>query len=185
MVVVDVGGIRCRALLDTGAGSSYAYAALLDRLGKRPVRKEFRRIEMMMQTADKEIEVHDVVIKNLSGDFHLRTEVTKVNRGVLLNLTNPGYKDMVTRYDHLKGIVMDDVDEKRELPVHLILGTSEYARIKTETTPKIGQPGEPIGELTRLGWTIMSPGSEPDLTNMFLTQTSTVDYEALCRLDVL
>jgi len=185
MVVVDVGGIRCRALLDTGAGSSYASAALLDRLGKRPVRKEFRRIEMMMQTTDKEIEVHDVVIKNLSGDFHLRTEVTNVNRGVLLNLTNPRYKDMVTRYDHLKGIVMDDVDAKRELPVHLILGTSEYARIKTETTPKIGQSGEPIAELTRLGWTIMSPGSEPDLTNMFLTQTSTVDYEALCRLDVL
>ena len=31
----------------------------------------------------------------------------------------------------------------------------------------------------------MSPGSEPDLTNMFLTQTSAVDYEALCRLDML
>ena len=31
----------------------------------------------------------------------------------------------------------------------------------------------------------MSPGSEPDLTNMFLTQTSAVDYDALCRLDVL
>ena len=31
----------------------------------------------------------------------------------------------------------------------------------------------------------MSPGSEPDLTNMFMTQTSAVDYEALCRLDVL
>ena len=31
----------------------------------------------------------------------------------------------------------------------------------------------------------MSPGSESDLTNMFLTQTSAVDYDALCRLDVL
>ena len=30
----------------------------------------------------------------------------------------------------------------------------------------------------------MSPGSESDLTNMFLTQTSAADYEALCRLDV-
>ena len=74
-----------------------------------------------------------------------------MNRGVLLNLTSPGYKDMVTRCDHLKGIVIDDVDAKRELPVHLILGISEYARIKMETTPKIGQPGEPIAQLTRLG----------------------------------
>ena len=31
VVVVEVEGIKCRALLDTGAGSSYASAALLDR----------------------------------------------------------------------------------------------------------------------------------------------------------
>lgn len=37
VVVVSVGGIHYRALLDTGAGSSYASAALLHRLGKQPV----------------------------------------------------------------------------------------------------------------------------------------------------
>ena len=73
----------------------------------------------------------------------------------------------MVRYNHLKGVEIDDVPLKRELPVHLILGTSEYARIKTETTPKMGKPGEPIAELTRLGWTLMSPVSEPDLTKMF------------------
>ena len=167
-----------------GAGSSYAPAALLNQIGKQPVRKEFRRIEMLMQT-DKEIEIHDVVIENLWGDLHLRTEVTKVNRGVLLALTNPGYKDILAKYNHLRGVEIDDVDLKKELPVHLILGTSEYTRIKTETTPKMRKPGEPIAELTHFGWTLMSPGSEPDLTNMFLTQTSKVDFEELCRLDVL
>ena len=45
LVVVEVCVIRCRALPDTGAGSSYASAALLDRLGKQLVRKEFRNIE--------------------------------------------------------------------------------------------------------------------------------------------
>lgn len=185
VIVVSVGGIRCRALQDAGAGSSYASAALLEGLGKRPVRKEGRRVEMMIQTTTREIEIHEVVIKNLSSEFELRTEVTKVNRGVLLNLENPGYKDMVTRYHPLKGVVMDNVDLKRELPVHLILGTNENAQVKTETTPKIGKPGEPTAELTRLGWTLMSPESEPNLTNMFLTQTSAVDYEAPCRLDVI
>ena len=33
VVVVDVERVRCRALLDTGAGSSYASATLLDRIG--------------------------------------------------------------------------------------------------------------------------------------------------------
>ena len=32
VAVVEVQGVKCRALLDTGAGSSYASAALLDRL---------------------------------------------------------------------------------------------------------------------------------------------------------
>ena len=138
-----------------------------------------------MQVTNREIEIHTVVIEGLWGNFQLKTEVKKVNPSVLLNLENPGYKDMVAKYDHFKGLTMDDTYVKKELPVHLILGTSQYAQIKTETTPKIGKPGEPIAELMRLGWTNMSPGSEPDLTNMFLTQTSAVDYEALCRLDVL
>ena len=32
VVIVEVQGIKCRALLDTGAGSSYVFAALLDRV---------------------------------------------------------------------------------------------------------------------------------------------------------
>ena len=39
----------------------------------------------------------------------------------------------------------------------------------------MGKPREPIAELTRFGWTVMSSGSEPDLTKMFLTQTSRLD----------
>ena len=119
----------------------------------------------------------------LAGNFHLRTEITKVNRGVPLTLTNPWYKDILAKYDHLRGVEIDDVDLKRELPVYLILGTRECAKIKTETVPKMGKPGELIAELTRFGWTLMSPENEPHLIKMFLTQTSKVDYEELCWLD--
>jgi len=38
--------------------------------------------------------------------------------------------------------------------------------------------------MTRFGWTIMFPGKEPDLTKILLAQTSQVDYEKLCQLDV-
>ena len=54
---------------------------------------------------------------------------------------------------------MDDADGKAELPIHLILGLSEYAKIKTETKPKLGKPGQPVAELTQFGWTVMSPCS--------------------------
>lgn len=56
----------------------------------------------------------------------------------------------------------------------------------TESALEIGEPGEPVAELMKFGWIIMSPGKEPlDITNMLLTQTSHVDYEELCHLDVL
>ncbi|KAK3742407.1 hypothetical protein QZH41_020716, partial [Actinostola sp. cb2023] len=62
----------------------------------------------------------------------------------------------------------------------------EYAKLKMNCPPKIGRPGEPVGELTRFGWTIISSGKEPlDTSTMLLTQTSQADYEELCRMDVL
>ena len=84
VVLVEVDGIRCRALLDTGAGSSYASATLLTRLNKQPVRKEYRRNEMMMQSSTKMIEVHKMKINSVEETFNLETEVTKVDRDVLL-----------------------------------------------------------------------------------------------------
>ena len=46
---------------------------------------------------------------------------------------------------------MDDNDAKPLLPVHLVLGASEYVKIKTETLPKIGLSGQPVAEKTALG----------------------------------
>jgi hypothetical protein len=139
---------------------------------------------MMMQSSAKMIEVHKIKIDSLEENFHLDTEVTKVDRDKLLSLTNPRYKEIVEKFTYLNGIKMQNVDEKPELPVHLILGASEYVKIKTETRPRVGEPGDPVAEFTRFGWTLISPGSEVDLSNMFLTQTSTVDYENLCNLEV-
>ena len=61
---------------------------------------------------------------------------------------------------------MDDNDKKSELPIHVILGVSEYSRIKTEKKPKIGQPSEPIAEHTTLGWSMMSSGKESALSSV-------------------
>ena len=178
-------GVKCRALLDTGAGSSYASAALLDRLKIRPHQREVRQIEMMMGVVTKPVEIFKVQISSLKGDFLLETDVTMVNKKQLLSLENPRYKQVLESYDHLKGVKMDDMDTKEFLPVHLILEVCDYTKIKTETAPLIGSANEPIAEKTRFGWTIISPGKEVDLSQMFLTQTSTVDYDNLCRLDVL
>ena len=80
---------------------------------------------------------------------------------------------------------MDDTDTKPELPIHMILGASEYSKIKMNAKPKVGQPGEPVAEQTALGGALMSPGAESNLDNVYLTQSSIADYEKLCSLDIL
>ena len=125
-----------------------------------------------------------MTIDSLDGNFRLKTEVTKVDRGSLLSLENPKYAEVIQKYHHLTGI-QTDRDDKPELPVHIILGVSDYAKIRRGTRPKIGSPGEPVAELTKFGWTIMSPGKEVDISSMLLTQTAAADYEQLCKLDVL
>ena len=186
VVIVEVEGVKCRALLDTGAGSSYASAALLDRVSMRKSKKEIRKIDMMLGVTTREVELSTIDIKGTSGQFSMSVEVTKVNKAELVFIDNPRYQQMIERNPHLKGVTMEDLDQKERLPVHIILGASHYAKLKTDQPPRVGQPGQPVAELTRFGWTIMSPGKEScNITNMLLNQTSQVDYEELCRLDVL
>ena len=141
---------------------------------------------MLLGASTREVELATVTISDVNRKFSMPVEVTKVDKGELLFLETPKYQEVIARNPHLSGVVMDDVDTKSRLPVHIILGAGYYAKVKTESVPKIGETGQPVAELTKFGWIIMSPGKEPvDLTNVLLTQTSHVDYEELCRLDVL
>ena len=136
-----------------------------------------------MGVMTKPVELFNVKISSLKRDFTINTEVTKVHKCEMLSLENPRYKQCLDKYEHL--VEMGDLDNKNIVPVNLILGASDYARIKTETAPRIGALNEPVAEKTKLGWTIISAGKEVDLTLMFMTQTSSLQYETLCRLDVL
>ncbi|XP_068713041.1 uncharacterized protein [Montipora foliosa] len=185
VVNVSVEGVLCRALLDTGAGSSYAPAARLDKLPKRSRAKEVRRIEMRLGATTREVELSTIKVRSIEGSEELSVDVTRVERGELLRINNPHYQKIIDSYAHLKGVEVTDHDPNPHLPVHVILGASDYAAIKTSERPRVGLPGEPVAEKTKLAWTIISAGTEIDHTNMLLTQRSHVDYEELCRMDVL
>lgn len=141
VVVVSVEGIKCRALLDTGAGNSYASAALLNLLPKRNVKNEVRRVEMMLGSVTREMELCTVSVAAVNGDFEMDVNVTKVEKGELLSMDNPNYENLINTYEHLNGVQMDDVDKKSKLPVHLILGAGDYMRIKTADKPRVGNTG--------------------------------------------
>ena len=94
VVNVNVEGIECRALLDTGAGSSYASAALLDRLPKRSQSKEVRKIEMMLGSSTREVCLSKINVESVNGKEKLEVEVTRVERGTLFTVDNPHYPDL-------------------------------------------------------------------------------------------
>ena len=185
VIVIEVNGIKCRALIDSGAGSSYVSAKLIELLRLKPADIQTKTIDMLMSSKVARLEVYDLELQSVDHQYSLSVKATKVNKTELLSIDNPNYRTLIEKYSHLKGVHVNDDDTKASLPVHVVLGSGEYARIKTETKPRIGRENDPVAELTRFGWFLMSPGKEFDKNIMLFTQTSQSDYEDLCKLDVL
>ena len=144
-----------------------------------------KKIDMMMSSTTRKLEIYHVEKTELSEKFKINSPVYKVEKNTLLPLPNPKYKAILDQYKHLTGINMNGNDSKPELPIHMTLGASDYARVKVLEMPRVGSPGEPVAELVLFGWFIMSPENEIDLNNLMLSRTSIDDYEKLCNLNVL
>ena len=80
---------------------------------------------------------------------------------------------------------MNENQAKATLAIHVILGASDFTKIKTQERPRIGQIDDPVAELTKLGWVIMSPVKESSYSNVLLGTAAINTYEELCSLDVL
>ena len=171
--------------MDTGSGSSYASETLIQALNKEPLDVRTKNIEMMLGSRMTKAEEYSVNIRSVKGDFNIDCTVSKVEKPQLVTIDNPNYSDLKAKYSHLEGVHMDDDDTKSSLPVHLVLGDSDYARIKTKTAPRIGFPGQPVAEKTAFGCTIISPGSNDVSTKLMFTRSTVSDYDKLCRLYVL
>ena len=173
--------MKCRALLNIGAGSSYISSTISSKLNKQPVRTDREKIEMVLCTANRKLSIYNVAIKNLEDEFELTTDINAVDKDVLLNATDSDYRTILVKYPHLKEIKMNENRTKATHPIHIILGASDFTKIKTQERPRIGQ----IGELTKLGWVIMSPGKDSSYSNVLLRTAAINTYKELCSLDVL
>ena len=45
----------------------------------------------------------------------------------LLTVDNPQIQQLIDHYHQLRGIKIQDLDSKEQLPVHVVLGSGEYA----------------------------------------------------------
>ena len=126
------------------------------------------------------MQVYNVQVSSLANDFSLNVNLTKIENRELLSLENPRYRTLIEEYEHLQVVHMDDDDPKDLLPIHLILGANDYAKIRTGEKLLVGRIGEPVAEPTRFGWAMMSPGTEQETTVGCLAVNSTTDYDNLC-----
>jgi hypothetical protein len=154
-------------------------------IDEKPSKAKLQHIDMLMGSKTACMEYYDTKISALGGSYKMNVKLAKVQKPELLNIINPGYEELEGKYNHLQDAVIDELDTKKKLPIHLVLGNGEYARIKMSTKPLIGGKCKPVAEKTKLGWFIMSPGIDFDSSTMLLTQTVHWDFENLCRLDVL
>ena len=185
VVVVQVAGYKFRALLDSGASHSYCSSTFANLVKAQPKSSGLCQIAMLMGVTTKTMQEFNVKMSAVTGSFQLDVSVTKIEKRELLLLENPQYKEVLAKHQHLRGVRIDDVDEKSHLPVHLILGANDFAKIRTGERLRVGRRGDPVAEYTRFGWTLMSPGAETDLSPVYFALNSTADYDRLCALDVL
>ncbi|CAB3979479.1 Hypothetical predicted protein [Paramuricea clavata] len=162
VAVVNVEGVKCVCvILDTGTGSSYASAALLNRLTNHKHHKEICRVEMMLGAVTREMELSTVNVLDLVDDkFKLNVSVMKVDMSELLNVDNPHYQQLIAK-------------------------ASDYLCMKTDQPSCVGKTAEPVTEKTKFGWTIIVKGTEIDYTVLLIAQSNQTDYVQLCRLDML
>ena len=130
-------------------------------------------------------QVRNLTISNQEGSFKLKVDIHKVDKEILLMVPNSEYKTLLQSYSQLKGVFIDDVDDddddddtKAELPVHIVLGASNFSKIKTNMPARTGKTGEAVAELTKFGWIIILTGKE-NHSNVYLTQSTTHNYEPL------
>ena len=105
---------------------------------------------MLMGSHLTRMETYDVVIESLDGSFLMDTKLKKVNKNELWTIDNPHYEDVKTKHAHLSPVSFASNEKKYQLPIHVILSVGDYARIKTDRAPLVGQAGETVAEYRKL-----------------------------------
>ena len=86
---------------------------------------------MLMTSKVTRLEVYNVNVQALDSDYELEVNVAKVNKSELLFVENQRYENLIDKFSHLKAAKLYETETKASLPVHIVLGSGEYAKVKT------------------------------------------------------
>ena len=118
LIVMKVEGIIGTALIDSGSGSSYVSEVLASKINTKPKKKEPKKFQMMFHTTTKWVEIFNVTIQNIEGNFELKTQLNKVEKDTLLSLPSLNYLEIISHFPYPNDIKLNDAVKKKKMPVH-------------------------------------------------------------------
>ena len=141
VVVINMGGYKFRVLLDSALGASHSYVSstAIELIRAEVKITSLYQIAMLSGVQTRTMQVYEVFMRSVTGDFTLNVNVTKIEKRELLTLDNPRYSNLVKYYPHLRGVKMEDSDTEARLPVHVIIGADDFAKIRTSDRLRVGR----------------------------------------------
>ena len=86
-MLAKANGLQTRIILDSGAGSSYISANLLNKLNITLCRSASRVTERMYGTVDKRVETYNVHVEsNVIDSFGIELQCVNAEKPVLINI---------------------------------------------------------------------------------------------------
>ena len=177
---------KFRTLSDSGASHSYASSTAINLINAKPKSTGLRQIAMLTGVTTRMMQVHEVVLGNVTGDFKLDVNITKIEKRELLSLENPHYERVLDENAHLRGFAWMRTTRRTSCPFTLFserMILLRYAPQKDCASAVVVTLSPSLlgldGQSCRQEQTKISP------LPGYLAVSSTTDYDNLCALDVL
>ena len=70
----------------------------------------------MLGSSTTNVEIYSATLGAVNGSFDMNIKLTKVHKPQLLTLDNPNYATLLSKYNHLKGVKIEDKDTRPKIP---------------------------------------------------------------------
>jgi ABC-type molybdenum transport system ATPase subunit/photorepair protein PhrA len=108
VVIVQVKGIKFRALLDSGASNSFVSETLVSLVGVKAVKTSTRQISTLMGATATKMSQFDLSLQELKGGFVLNARAAMIKNRELLLLDNPHLDKRIEAHQYLRDIEFED-----------------------------------------------------------------------------
>ena len=78
VLVITMGGYKFRSLLDSGASHSYTSSTAINLIKAKAKSTSLRKIAILTGVETRSVQVFEVVMRSVTGDFTLNVNVTKI-----------------------------------------------------------------------------------------------------------